>query len=1770
LSVKAPRFFFPAPPSSSLLALACFMATDVGDEAMMPLRQQMPSKTLPVKTELRKDSGTGTRDDLFAELLTDTTLHMLLTVDNPDDALDELLSTRPAEDWVGVILEAGKRFPSTVCSSETLRLVQGRVTLREALIKLGPEWAPAIRALQEAAQQRLFEAIYTGVDMSDWGAVGFESVEVLLRSGASLLRADAHGRVAAHIAAESCSDNLGALVRAAPTALLVEDVEGQTPLDLWGSCTVQMIEMGMVDALADAALECVASMPQQTEHVLRRNPAALETWRAIAESAQCGALLTVLPRERECCRCNSWMSIRSLGSDAQVCEGLAAARLRQGKQRVGVLETLAAVSEHELVGLEPQELRFRLALAESSLKKHRDESAQQVWALKQEVRQLKDLVVQREEEINLLQTRITSMVPALEIQAVNADRITSPQPPLEIQSWGKCPDACGMLRSDRPPTIPSVHALMGKSAMESREWLVIEEIRRARLADLDVMELPREVRAGMAEIRLSLAAAVERLARDLYESEAHFLQELLQNADDNTYTPGTVPSVRFALCLASAEATSAFFYSVNNEVGLTEANVRALCDISRSSKPSVDCATTGCKGVGWKSVFRVSETPFVLSGNWQFRFSSRGLGMLTPEWIDNAEYQGLPAEVRAAHTDGNTVFFLPLNDLGCVANIEKEMWAMESDTAQYIFLRRLREISLSDQHGRTANFTVQLDGMYNATVYKHVACSSHSASSAHDEQSTTTSFEVRALDDVVVAFPIVEEPPAQRVFAVLPVRAAGFNFAVNAPFELTASRADLHRSPENLRRRGIVARAFLCACRNSEFVASRCLKYLGTEPADPFWHAVRIDILRGLKGTACINTESGWEEPERCIVRGRIPAARWVPETLLLEACGLRFAVCLEVDDAVMDALGVRTFGFDELAACLRHEHGEWLTAAWEGPSRLSIFSDVFCSLVDALHAEPSRVTVVQELYIFPSLGSGCQDGMADVELCTATCLYATFCDEVPSSWQWPFVRCLHPDLKLSVPAGALLEILAISQVDEVDLEQRALRALLAPDGHEADLQPDKEITWAALAILRRCFLLGRKPPCPWHELTHSILLPSAKGDLLPPSRLRMWSFLGVELRLPTGVLRHVCQFAGLEMPHSHALDCLASPSIKPEGEDWHLGWEVFFAHLGCQPADPTGCVDEGLVETTLTLGKTLSCGYWWQRAVRSSTTMTYLRSVLGLPRSALMSGGLVAQQLVINTRLCWLRQLPVRVAGHVASLEDFFIQSAFYRLVGNNLPYIAEIPEDSQALALLRQLGVGVEVDQTTLLKCIRWLRAHHVQDIGLAADIYSMLGSLGFVGPDSRSEEFILVPGHGYACRKECSWHAFRSDLLRRCCRLEALSGHYGRFGSDVRVPLQQWVLETPEDDAQVLCDTLHHVIICAKELKDGYDANTRWVSVSAAEASEGLFEAARDVVRALARLCADETMESASVVAASRFRRQRMIAVPSSPAAGSPCCVLLSTDEAFWSVANELKQQACASMALEAHYGGGDDIRKFFTEVLGVRLMLSQDDLTRFMRSPPNSRHPLLGSVSEGLRMGHIPGPWAGSALTFDPRHAVFLALERAKSLPPGGWVLDAQPAPLLSTTGTPPLHLEPHMLPARRQWRQIGVLGGLPVFSAATSPPPPVGCPDMALLCRLCGALGLHIAQMAFAFDPSGRTVCDEQLFIDVMLIPRAAQLPSTAAATAFWALQLCQAVAHQGVGPAVDQRLLQVQSELVAHMLPHTLQSERQCQWQQTLGLHQSL
>jgi hypothetical protein len=87
-----------------------------------------------------------------------------------------------------------------------------------------------------------------------------------------------------------------------------------------------------------------------------------------------------------------------------------------------------------------------------------------------------------------------------------------------------------------------------------------------------------------------LSNALKHLSTSLYGSDVHFVMELVQNADDNTYSEHVSPTLRI-------ELYPDFIYVFNNEIGFKKENIVAICNVGGSTKKG-QTGHIGQKGIG--------------------------------------------------------------------------------------------------------------------------------------------------------------------------------------------------------------------------------------------------------------------------------------------------------------------------------------------------------------------------------------------------------------------------------------------------------------------------------------------------------------------------------------------------------------------------------------------------------------------------------------------------------------------------------------------------------------------------------------------------------------------------------------------------------------------------------------------------------------------------------------------------------------------------------------------------------------------------------------------------------------------------------------------------------------------------------------------------------------------------------------------------------------------------------------------------------------------
>ena len=156
---------------------------------------------------------------------------------------------------------------------------------------------------------------------------------------------------------------------------------------------------------------------------------------------------------------------------------------------------------------------------------------------------------------------------------------------------------------------------------------------------------------------------IKRLLTDLYPDNAHFIYELLQNAED-----AKASTVKFILSADSLE----FIHDGKRLFSLSD--VDSITSIGKSTKRD-DPTSIGKFGVGFKAVFAYTNAPRVHSGDFHFRIRE----LVIPEREQ--------PQIQRDH--GNTCFIFPFNNPSkpknqAVKEIEAALTKLEDNTLLFL------------------------------------------------------------------------------------------------------------------------------------------------------------------------------------------------------------------------------------------------------------------------------------------------------------------------------------------------------------------------------------------------------------------------------------------------------------------------------------------------------------------------------------------------------------------------------------------------------------------------------------------------------------------------------------------------------------------------------------------------------------------------------------------------------------------------------------------------------------------------------------------------------------------------------------------------------------------------------------------------------------------------------------------------------------------------------------------------------------------------------
>ncbi|KAL4331696.1 hypothetical protein HN51_038485 [Arachis hypogaea] len=461
--------------------------------------------------------------------------------------------------------------------------------------------------------------------------------------------------------------------------------------------------------------------------------------------------------------------------------------------------------------------------------------------------------------------------------------------------------------------------------------LVIESIRRDEfglepsLSDVENCMLQKQ--------HARLGRALHCLSQELYSQDSHFILELVQNADDNTYPDNVEPTLTFIL-------QDSRIVILNNERGFSAQNMRALCDVGNSTKKGSNAGYIGKKGIGFKSVFRVTDAPEIHSNGFHVKFdiSEGQIGFVLPTVVPPCD-TCLLSRMASTDTDScddkhwNTCIVLPLKSHLPEGSVVNSIMTMFSDIhpSLLLFLHRLKCIKLRNLLNDTLivmKKEISEDGIIKVSHGKEkmawfvVSEKLQTKSFRFDVKTTEISmaFTLQESDDGYS--PCLDQQP---VFAYLPLRTYGLKFILQGDFVLPSSREEVDGdSPWNQWLLSEYPSLFVRALR--EFCMLPCFRnepgkglsaFMSFVPlvgeVHGFFSSLPRQIISKLRLMSCLLVEGDlnqWSPPCK-VLRGWTEQVRnLLPDNILLEHLGLRYLDKNTVlSDTLARALGIEEFG---------------------------------------------------------------------------------------------------------------------------------------------------------------------------------------------------------------------------------------------------------------------------------------------------------------------------------------------------------------------------------------------------------------------------------------------------------------------------------------------------------------------------------------------------------------------------------------------------------------------------------------------------------------------------------------------------------------------------------------------------------------------------------------------------------------------------------------------------------------------------------------------
>jgi hypothetical protein len=366
---------------------------------------------------------------------------------------------------------------------------------------------------------------------------------------------------------------------------------------------------------------------------------------------------------------------------------------------------------------------------------------------------------------------------------------------------------------------------------------------------------------------------INRLLTELYPDNAHFIYELLQNAEDPQAT-----EVQFKLTDSSVEFTH------NGKRLFSFKDVESITSIGNSTKRD-DATSIGKFGVGFKAVFAYTNTPEIHSGDFHFRI--RDLVVPDTEGVK-----------QLASNQQQTSFIFPFDNpkkpgKSALQEIEKGLLDLSDNTL--LFLRHIRKITyklpnglngsirrIDHNRGRIEIRTENPDGKTIISHWLHF----HKDIQVLDENG------VLKTCNIAVAYNLIKIPSnktKQRIWTIEPLshgqvsiyfpaekETSNLRFHIHAPFASTVARDSVRACNANDQLRDgiaeLVVESIVAICDQGmldiSFLAVLPIPTDNLAGNAPFYEPIRKAIVEAFRNKELTPTRSGRYAPALALYRG--------------------------------------------------------------------------------------------------------------------------------------------------------------------------------------------------------------------------------------------------------------------------------------------------------------------------------------------------------------------------------------------------------------------------------------------------------------------------------------------------------------------------------------------------------------------------------------------------------------------------------------------------------------------------------------------------------------------------------------------------------------------------------------------------------------------------------------------------------------------------------------------------------------------------------------